>query len=323
MQRSLRQNDHPQRHPAAPTSPVRNGFSLIELIGVIIVIAILAAMLLPAIGNVRRTARVAQVTTEIKNLEAAIATFKLKYGVEPPSSFLISNQATDYQGASALDVGKNSLAIMRQIWPTFDPLGTNAPATRMGITERKFLNGSECLAFFLGGPGLYTSTGNAADCAPLGFSANPIDPFATGGTRTGPFYEFDASRLVDSDSDGFYELIDQLPGQTAPYVYLSSYNGRGYQPKGYNNTAGDDDDETPTGVNLTYAYFKSISGTSPAYWNAKTYQIISPGFDSLIGTLSCYRDQKFYDTSTGKTEQQGTLENDNITNFSGGMLVPR
>jgi prepilin-type N-terminal cleavage/methylation domain-containing protein len=69
------------------TRPYRPGraFTLIELLVVIAVVAILAGLILPAIGGVKKKAKVAQAQTEMKNLAAAIAAFQGQYSVYPSS----------------------------------------------------------------------------------------------------------------------------------------------------------------------------------------------------------------------------------------------
>jgi prepilin-type N-terminal cleavage/methylation domain-containing protein len=67
----------------------RRGFSLIELLVAIVIIAILMALILPAIAGARSRAQVAQVTSDITQLDSAIAKFKSVYNVEPPSSLYI------------------------------------------------------------------------------------------------------------------------------------------------------------------------------------------------------------------------------------------
>ncbi|MFO0425871.1 MAG: type II secretion system protein, partial [Planctomyces sp.] len=67
------------------TPQPRRGFSLIELLAVIIVIGILVSLLFPAINSVRRRAQLTQVSAEMTQMEQAIASFKALYGVEPPS----------------------------------------------------------------------------------------------------------------------------------------------------------------------------------------------------------------------------------------------
>ncbi|MFN5313598.1 MAG: type II secretion system protein, partial [Planctomyces sp.] len=54
----------------------RGGFSLIELLVAIVIIAILMALILPAIAGARSRAQVAQVTSDITQLDNAIAKFK-------------------------------------------------------------------------------------------------------------------------------------------------------------------------------------------------------------------------------------------------------
>src|SRR6266478_515572 len=67
----------------------RAAFTLVELMVVIVIISVLLALLLPAIGIVRVKVNEARVTSEINGLPPAITTFKSKYGAEPPSRLSI------------------------------------------------------------------------------------------------------------------------------------------------------------------------------------------------------------------------------------------
>jgi len=337
FQLQRRPHPHAPRPRAAQRSRSRSAFTLIELIVVILVIGILAAILLPAIGNVRATARNAQVTVDIKNLEAAIAAFKLKFGMEPPSSFLIGSENVHYTGS---DIGKSSIAIMRELWPSYVPreADSNLPGQVLGISGPQYLNGAECLAFFLGGPGMYTASGSSTDLLPNGFSSNPLSPFfQSGSSRVGPFLEIDTAKLVDVDGDGFYEILDTLPNQTMPYQYLSSYNGRGYKPFGADGNPGTADDEviTISGTPKMFSAYlkkdgnwadasKAPSGVNnAAYWNGKSYQIISPGLDGEYGVGGEYSTEnglkiKADNADTFRSKEKRNAEIDNITNFSSG-----
>lgn len=335
----FRANQPPKQRSVA--KPSRLGFTLIELIVVILVISILLAIVMPSIGNVFNSGREAQVVADIKNIEAAIAAFKLKYGIDPPSSFVISDDPAVYTTATN-KIGINSRALMRQLWPNYEM--TNAASTPgallaangvTGLTFPLYLNGAECLAFFLGGPGVLGDT-----LAPNGFSANPINPFLAGGSRVGPFLELNEARLSDVDNDKAREILDTLPNQTRPYQYFSSYEGKGYQLFGYDNTAGNSDDEVivlsgnPT---MQAVYLKndtewanaanrpSVGGVVGNYWNGKTYQIISPGLDGEYGVGGSYSAQdgiatKSDPADTFRSRDVRSKEADNITNFSSGSM---
>jgi len=69
----------------AMTSAASNnkGFTLIEMLTVIAIIAILAGLLFPAISGARRKAQIAQAESEIKSIESALKAYYTEYGRWP------------------------------------------------------------------------------------------------------------------------------------------------------------------------------------------------------------------------------------------------
>jgi general secretion pathway protein G len=89
----------------------RRGFTLVELLMVIVIITFLLALLLPAINGALRSARRAAVTAEINVLAQALANFKSKYGDYPPSRILLVENG-DYSS-----IGSNASLSMPGILP--------------------------------------------------------------------------------------------------------------------------------------------------------------------------------------------------------------
>jgi prepilin-type N-terminal cleavage/methylation domain-containing protein len=61
----------------------RRGFSLIELLVVISIIALLAGLLLPVLSSARKKAKITQAKMEMRNIAAAVSSYQAKYTVAP------------------------------------------------------------------------------------------------------------------------------------------------------------------------------------------------------------------------------------------------
>ena len=314
------------------TPRLRVGFTLIELMVVIVIIAILIGLLVPAVMGVRKTARDVEVRTDISKLEDAIAKFKVTYGTEPPSQLTLYAAPATWELTA---VSRRHKGLIKQLWPQFSFAtcgglsdGTKFPPPWPATQTTLDLSGSESLVFFLGG--LVSSTSGAFS----GFSKDPQFPFGTGTTREGPFFEFKGSlitavttagdsawngRLTDKDGDWFPEYRDTLPQQQSPYLYFNGINGyrtdfgtAGTPP--WHNT---DNYGGPATMSINNAYYSSLNlMTAPAMsapHKPKGIQIISPGADGQYGIGGLFNPAM-------PSSLSNDSDRDNITNFHSGRL---
>jgi prepilin-type N-terminal cleavage/methylation domain-containing protein len=321
------------------TTNHRSGFTVVELLMVIVIIAILMALLLPALQSVRQQAQVAQVSTEIKALETALTLFKTEFGALPPSRIILHEHTDGWFS------DQRSMNIVRMLWPQFDfGVPSTRPTPRLltwdingdgDTSDTLVLTGAECLAFF--------TAGMMDNGVPVGFSKNPRNPFEIDrGTRIGPFHEFDIARFIDVDNDGMVEYMDPLSKtRDAPYLYLSSYEGKGYQPDHDADvfephaafTASIPDTRPDLGIDSNgdgvvdegRVYYQNFAPTRSGMvaHQRDGYQIICPGFDGEYGEGGSYNgsDGLFYvGPGGGKSSIFSGPDADNITNFSRGQL---
>lgn len=268
----------------------KNGFTLLELLIVIVIIAVLMSLILPALSGVRRRANIVAVQTEMKQIEQALTTFENRFGSLPPSSLTIPAAGDPW--------GVASRSAVRGMWPQFN-FATNGG---LGNPDVINLNGAECLVFFLGG----VQSGTVDSPVISGFSKNASTPWTLSQTPEGPFMEFDLARISDVDNDNAFEYLTE-DGATAPLLFLSS------QGKRYNttNAAGFDDYDvfTDASKNMSSCYMDA-TGSKPQ--RSDSYQLIHAGEDGAYGAGGVFPSP---DEFANRRE-----ERDNITNFSDGTF---
>ncbi|HKM56453.1 MAG TPA: type II secretion system protein [Isosphaeraceae bacterium] len=260
------------------------GFTLVELLTVILILAVLITLLLPALNFAVGTAKNAAVGGEINQLAQALASFKARYGDSPPSRIYLSEDGNlmPANGSTQIatgdityaQLGQRSIAAMRKFFPrvTFN-LGTatnnwydfNGDGLQYigstNVAQWYILSGHECLVFFLGGVPMQTATGYGM----TGFGKDPTNPFTNNivgnagysANRQPPFFEFNASRLaVDLTNPtlpGIPGYLDSLGntlgnGMTNFYAYFSAYGNNGYDPNDVNFAESDVNGNGPIGL---------------------------------------------------------------------------
>ncbi len=141
----------------------RDGFTLVELLVVIVIIAILIGILLPAIQKVRDSADRARAFNDISQLSNSIGQFQSTFNCPPPPT--------------TIDLSNNSsMTYLNRVWPRLS-----------GPPGLGHIDGNQSLQVFLGGysNGVYYQ----------GFISSQSAPFGSGTTKTGPFFEFPAARI--------------------------------------------------------------------------------------------------------------------------------
>ena len=140
----------------------RNGFTLVEMLVVVVIIGILAGMIGGAAIMVRNRARVAALAAEIGKIEMSLNDYKEAVGEYPPD-------------------GSDIAAVKAHL--------TKLAPRAVNLSLPAAIDPSTALCFWLGG--MHDGTDF------IGFSPDPRNPFevVTRTGRIGPFYEFDKRRL--------------------------------------------------------------------------------------------------------------------------------
>jgi prepilin-type N-terminal cleavage/methylation domain-containing protein len=87
-------------------SKTRRGFTLIELMFVILIILLLSGMLFKLVGIINDRSAIAKATADLQNIEHALNEYFAEYGIYPPVTFTeYEYERTDMQPSTMLDSG--------------------------------------------------------------------------------------------------------------------------------------------------------------------------------------------------------------------------
>jgi general secretion pathway protein G len=285
----------------------RGGFTLIEIMIAILIIALLAVLLLGAAIRVTDAANNAVARTEIGQLETALAAFKADHNSVNyvPSTIVLKEDCTyditTTGGVPNTPADFNSYYWLKAAFGKRINLTANAGMLVIdwngnGTYDGPVtLQGYQCLVYWLGGiPNAPTS----ATPGTQGWSKNPTNPADSTVGFNKPFYEFKPNRLVRG-ANNYMSYLDPFPGTSGgtrkPFVYFSSYKvGNDY-----------------TADNAAYSV-TAYQDTSGRFINPNTYQIISAGKDGNFGPGGSWDPARGYGL--------GQAGSDDMANFSQVIL---
>ena len=253
----------------------RAGFTLVELLVVIGIIALLAALVTPAVMQAQVAARNAALKVEIDMLHMAMMQYKNEYGSFPPA----------ISGTSASDP---AVSHIRRLFPRATTPGPASEAAAILVSSTSFTPLNSLVGWL------------------KGYNNNTESP-VIGGNRE-KLYDFDTSRF---DNTGSIYFPSGKPG--SPYIYLSSAvikSGTAWPTVSAVSYTVGSNSTVYSIAPKTYAPI-SRSGT---YFNPDTFQILCAGRDevfsedaNLNGTLDSGEDIN----SNGKLD----LSDDDLSNF--------
>ena len=283
----------------------KSGFTLVELLTVLVIIALMMGVLLPALNKVRNTAKEARQKVQFATIEQAIMAFKSDYGDYPPSNFS-GAVGTLYEGAQKLAEALVGWDLMgfhpksawtwdgKELPPGIAPIYDSSSTTNLDERKGPYLELAKANVFRLGntvnGPGLFNNTGPdlAPDTYVLCDSFGAKNLIFNNGTKT---------EIVTAGTPILYYKANTNSkawfGPTWPddRIYNCYDNQALLDLKKMTNNSikhplGGDDASFPSmGHGAFYRYLTDPKVTAtPWPYNSDSYILISAGADGLYGT---------------------------------------
>jgi prepilin-type N-terminal cleavage/methylation domain-containing protein len=306
-------NHATSHHPAAAvaslpgrlfSSAVRGGFTVIEILVVIVIIGILVGLLVPGMMSATRRAREFAIEQEIAQLTSSLETFKAKYGFYPP----------DFTGITTID---QFLPYLNRIAPNHQETSTTIANWWGAVGSKLAVYGPQAsYVFWLSGLSKnkqYPLTNN--------ITLQPLEAFNVGTIEREVFFEFKQDRLYDPAT---VELIGKSPNTIATY---SQFTGA-CQPIVYFEVKRLSAISFTLPVDLSsfvtvttadgncklFPYFVE-KGTQVEFLNKDKFQLFAPGTDARFGA-----GPPDYANAPNLSNSLTPRDRDNLTNFSEGRL---
>lgn len=285
-----------------PQSPSRRqGFTLVELMMVALVISILMSMLVAGVYVARRQVRNAQVIHEIGMIDMAMESYVAKRAAGYPPCTAGNDTSSGVKGGNVAAHLRGAYSnyywrwfeIEQYVGQAFNGFSGNVNNTPTRALSLATLDPAELMVFWLAGPpNAKSGTGFA------GFSMDRENPLASDiagvdgyvAQRMPPYFEFDPRRLRDYDGDGWPEFIPPLGGDQPPYVYFDNQavNGGGVHYPNVDRNLADAGPNRISQWGFAVPYRLASSRAEAQTYpdrpaNGHRFQIISAGGDGRYG----------------------------------------
>jgi prepilin-type N-terminal cleavage/methylation domain-containing protein len=240
-------------------------FTLTELLVVITIIAVLAALSTAGVMRAMSTARQTGMKTELDQLDAALKSYKEKYGSYPPCNLDLTN-------TQALAALRSHVA---RAFPRYNIAGLQSDLQQVGLRLDAF-RPDQALVFWL--KGFSPDVSNpfvSADGQQIVYNPSTNTSTKTGPVKTSPFFEFDQGRLLSvaaGESPAYFPRGVKVTSSVAtPYPQWTSGGGPFvyFDPANYQRTAANCTTNTPAQpfeFNANPIFYASAGAAVP-YWN--------------------------------------------------------
>lgn len=300
----------------------RKGFTLVEILVAITVIAILGGMLLAGLFPALRRAKEAAVQSELKQIELAIENFNTKYGFYPPSFIQFHN----------LDLNNKTLLMRRflnRISPNHQESNDRIQAWFLARGNDMNPNLGHDIVFWLSGlfkNKQFPLTGGVV-INNATHTANVLPAYSTeaaSGDNRELYFSFAANRLNPGSTNPGIAGYSQMDDKFSPLVYIDSAS---YSIEVTGSPAWNQLNWPDGSRRRNIGYFRRLTGnlldTSPvtyaevtssavAFENPTTYQLFFSGIDTQCGDNSC--------VSGFNVRNLPMVDSDNIANFANGRM---
>jgi prepilin-type N-terminal cleavage/methylation domain-containing protein len=181
----------------APSSARRSGFTLVELLAVIMIIALLAGLVTPAVMRAMSSARTAAVKAEIDLLHMALVNYKNEYGSFPPADM----RGLWNDSSGSVNPSHPAYKHLKRVFPRIAELEAPMATALSPYYFMAQMSPAQALVFWL--QGFYDNPQNPLTNGIVLTASNPrsgdLGLNAAGGTVSGSrkkLFDFDDSRLM-------------------------------------------------------------------------------------------------------------------------------